>query len=97
MVLKGLNFGGSIDQSFGGPMDQSFVDRCYILGGCTDSGCTCAQTGLIFNNGLAGGGQQGGLHLSLFYGLLWGGGLVQSLSLIFTVVFLEYFSPLRTS
>ena len=25
MVLKGLKFGG--------PMDQSFVDRCYILGG----------------------------------------------------------------
>ena len=74
VVLKGPNFGGPMDQiwwshgpNFGGPMDQSFVDRCYILGGCT-----CAWTGLIFNKGLAGSGQQGGLYSSLFYGLLWG-------------------------
>ena len=92
VVLKGPNFGGPMDQifggpmdqnfgghmdwCFGGPMDQSFVDRCYILGSCT-----CAWTGFIFHNGLTGGGQQGGLYSSLFYGFALGK-LVQSLSLI---------------
>ena len=72
VVLKGPNFGGPMDQILVVPWTKVLVDRCYILGGAVIVAVLCAWTGLIFNNGLAGGGQQGGLHSSLFYGLLWG-------------------------
>ena len=87
MILKGPNFGG--------PMDQSFVDRCYILGGALivdvlvlglDSSSMMGWLGVV-NRVVS-------THL-FFMGCFRGVGSVFISH--FTAVFLEYFSPLRTS
>ena len=84
-----------MDQSFGGPMDQSFVDRCYVPGGAVivavlvlrlDSSSIMGWLGVVNRVVFT--------HL-FFMGCFGGAGSV--FISCFTAVFLEYFSPLRTS